>query len=278
MLLTAVVLAGIAAALSVGRPRVDPWRFASAPRPDSGPASGPLGGPGVRPLRITLLVAGVLATWVSVSGLLTGTELGVAAVAAAAGLAVVRAVASGRRAEEARQRRRAVVDFCEALVGELRAGQPVLVALERSAAVWPEVGPAVSAARLDADLPAALRRLAKAPGADALDHLAAAWQLCAATGGGLTVTAGQVLEAVRGDAAALRQVEGEASSARATARLVAMLPVVVLTAGQGLGSRPWAFLLGTPVGVVCLAGGVTLVLAGLTWIDRIALSATSSEA
>jgi tight adherence protein B len=89
------------------------------------------------------------------------------------------------------------------------------------------------------------------------------------------VAAGQVLEAARADAAALRQVEGEASSARATARLVAVLPVVVLIAGEGLGARPWSFLLGHPVGVTCLAAGVLLVVTGLAWIDRIAASATS---
>ena len=208
---------------------------------------------------------------------MTGTQLAVAVVAGGAGAAGVRMVAASRRAGEAARRRESVVVFCEALVGELRAGQPVLVALERSAVVWPEVLPVLSAARLDADLPAALRRLADAPGAEAVTHLAAAWQLCAATGGGLTDAAAQVLESARAEAAALRQVEGEVSSARATARLVAALPVVVLTAGQGLGARPWAFLLGHPVGVGCLACGVLLVLAGLAWIDRIATAATSGE-
>jgi tight adherence protein B len=186
-------------------------------------------------------------------------------------------VAAARRAEEAARRRRSVVDFCEALVGELRAGQPVLAALERSAPVWPEVASLGTAARLDADLPSAFRRLARSPGAESLAHLAAAWQLCARTGGGLTSAAALVLESARADAAALRQVEGEVSSARATARLVAALPVVVLSAGQGLGGRPWAFLLGHPAGVTCLGCGVALVFAGLAWIDRIAAAATSEE-
>ena len=269
----AALLAAAAAALLVGP-------GAGGGRLRTGGAERLVGRPGGRPgrRRAVLLVTAAATAGVLASSAVTGTQIGVAAVVAGASTAVVRGLRVARRAEEARRRRRAVVDFCEALVGELRAGQPVLAALERSAAVWPEVAPAVAASRLGADLPAALRQLARSPGAEALSHLAAAWQLCAVTGGGLTGAAGQVLESARADAAAARQVEGEASSARATARLVAALPVVVLTAGQGLGARPWAFLLGHPLGVACLAGGVLLGTVGLAWIDRIAAAATSREA
>ena len=282
MLVVALVLATAAVALVLSDPqRLDSSRTRSAePGWASGSASEPARGPGGRRRRWrrpAWVVAAALATWVA-SSAVEGTDLGVALVASVSALAGVRAFAAGRRAEEARRRRGAVVDFCEALVGELRAGQPVLVSLERSAAVWPEVAPAVAAARLGADLPGALRWLARSPGAEALQHLAAAWQLCEATGGGLTLAAQQVLEATRADAAALRQVEGEVSSARATARLVAALPVVVLVAGDGLGARPWAFLFGNPAGVTCLGAGVLLVVLGLAWIDRIAASATSSDA
>ena len=272
MLAVAIVLAGAAAALAVGR--------AGRPLASDALSDPPAAGrPAVTlaPGRRAALLVAAGASWAITSSTLTWTQLAVVAVAAGTGIAVTRAVAAARRAEEARRRRRAVVDFCEALVGELRAGRPVLPALERSAAVWSEALPVVSAARLDADVPAALRRLARAPGAESLEHLAAAWQLCAATGGGLAQAAGQVLDAARADAAVLRQVEGEVASARATARLVAALPVVVLVAGQGLGARPWAFLLGRPAGVACLATGVLLVVLGLAWIDRIAASATSGD-
>ena len=278
MLLASLLLAATAASLLVGRPGP---ALSALPAPVLGAgrqAAPPGRRPAQRRLRRRALVGMAAAACWGLSTTVTGTQLAVAVVAAGAGAAVVRMVAASRRAGEADRRRQSVVAFCEALVGELRAGQPVLVALERSAVAWPEVLPVLSAARLDADLPAALRRLADAPGAEAVSHLAAAWQLCAATGGGLTDAAAQVLESARVEAAALRQVEGEVSSARATARLVATLPVVVLTAGQGLGARPWAFLLGHPVGVGCLACGVLLVLAGLAWIDRIAAAATSGEA
>jgi tight adherence protein B len=224
---------------------------------------------------LLLVTVGVTGWAVSSAG--TGTGLVVVLVAAASALAAARMAASSRRVDEAARRRRAVVDFCEALVGELRAGQPVLGALERSVPVWPEAGSVLAAARLDGDLAGELRLLSRSPGAECLAHLAAAWDLCAATGGGLSAAAGQVLESARADAAALRQVEGEVSSARATARLVAGLPLVVLSAGEGLGARPWAFLLGTAPGVACLAAGLALVLAGLTWIERIAVAAASGD-
>jgi tight adherence protein B len=139
--------------------------------------------------------------------------------------------------------------------------------------VAPETEPAVAAAKLGADVPAALRRLAVSPGARGLERLAGAWQICAVTGSGLAFAVEQVLETARGEQAVARLVEAELASARATARLVTALPVVVLLAAQGIGAEPWHFLLSTSAGVACLAGAVALAIAGLGWIDRIALAA-----
>ena len=170
-------------------------------------------------------------------------------------------------------RRRTVIDYCEALVGELRAGQPVLRAVERSVEVWPESEPVAAAAALGADVPEALRRLGRLPGASGVTRLAGAWEICAATGAGLAFAAEQVLATARAEEATDRLVQAELASARATARLVTLLPLVVLVAAQGIGARPWAFLLSTVPGVGCLCAGVALALTGLWWIDRIAANA-----
>jgi tight adherence protein B len=108
-------------------------------------------------------------------------------------------------------------------------------------------------------------------------RLAAAWEICLGTGAGLAFAVEQVLATARAEEATDRLVRAELASARATARLVAVLPLVVLVAAQGIGADPWGFLLSTTTGVVCLAGGVALALVGLGWIDRIAATAAAGR-
>jgi len=214
-------------------------------------------------------VAG-LAVLAVVLGSLPGTQLLLGLVALGTAVGVWRSVLRARAEKAAARRRQHVVDACEAMLGELRAGQPPSRALERSAPVWPELDAVVRAVVLGADVPHAMRDVARRPGGAGLARVAGAWEICARTGSGLAFAVEQVLETARAEQATERLVQGELASARATARLVTILPVVVLAASHGIGAQPWHFLLGTVPGLVCLAAGVALAFCGLTWIDRIA--------
>jgi tight adherence protein B len=210
------------------------------------------------------------------SGLLValdGTQLALGLVLLAGAAAAAALAGRARAARRAGARRAAVVEVCEALAGELRAGQPFVAALEHCLDLWPELEPVVAAARLGADVPASLRRLARASGAEGLADVAAAWQVSERSGAGLASALAQVARTSRARESTRQLVQGELASAQATARLVAGLPLASLAMSAGIGGHPWYFLLDTSVGVACLAGGLAFAFVGLLWIDRIAAGA-----
>jgi len=202
--------------------------------------------------------------------LLDGVRLAVTLVVVGAVAGAVHLRERGRRRGAAARTRSAVVEVGEALVGELRAGRDVDTALARAAVAWEPFGTVARAAALGADVPAALRRLGREPGAEGLRDLAVAWEVAGRTGGGLGDVLTQVVDGSRGVHEDLRTVGTELASARATARLMVLLPVITLGLAAGTGSAPWRLLVSEPLGVACLAGGTGLTLVGLLWIDRIA--------
>ena len=216
------------------------------------------------PVAVVCVVAGALVATVD------GRRLALGLIVVAAAVATGLLMRQTRRAKAAERRQERVVEVCEALVGELRAGQPLVTALEHCAQVWPEFEPVVAAGRLGADVPAALRRLGALPGAEGLREVAAAWQVSQRSGAGLATALAQVAGTARQQQSTRHLVQGELASAQATARLVAVLPVASMAMSAGIGGEPWGFLLDTPAGLACLGLGVLLAFAGLLWIDRIA--------
>lgn len=189
----------------------------------------------------------------------------------------VAAAAAGRlfwrrrvEAQVAARTTASVVEVCDLLAAELAAGRPPEAALHEAASVWPGLRTVADTCRLGGDVPAALALAARAPGAGGLRLLAGAWSVSQRTGSGLAGGARRVAEVCRLDQSTRRAVAGELSSARATARLVAGLPVPALLMGSGSGADPWRFLIATPYGLACLAAGLAIGFVGLWWIEMLA--------
>jgi tight adherence protein B len=212
----------------------------------------------------TILLAAAMAVWWPPSAVVSGARRRVPT------LSWGRLPRPGRRRGTAADQA-AVLEVCDLVAAELTAGRPPGAALAAAAERWPPLVAAVEAVRLGADVPDALRRIAEQhPGAADLRWVAGAWQVAHRSGHGLASALERTAEGLRARRRTRRLVDSELASARATARLVACLPLAVLAMGAGAGSDPWRFLLTTPVGWACLAAGVALIGLGLWWIERLA--------
>lgn len=229
----------------------------------------PVPGPAVRRSSLVLPLLAVAVTAAAAGIALPRSWWGPACVLAPAGLGVLALRRAARRRRHAQRTGQRVLEFCDELAGELACGAAPARVLARAAADWPDLGPVASAQQWGGSVPKALRGLASSPGAGDLLVVASAWELSERTGSGLAGAITAVAGDLRDQQRTRRVVASELASARATARLIAGLPVLTLAAGSGAG-RPVDFLLGTPVGLACLAGGLAFGLAGLAWIEAIA--------
>lgn len=178
-------------------------------------------------------------------------------------------------------RRRATTDgtrmesALDALVSELRVGaHPVHAfrnaATETGGVIGAAFGAVAARAALGADVPAGLRAAARR---SALrfewDRLALCWQLAAEHGLSIAV----LMRAVQTDIAERQRfsarMQAGMAGARATAAILAGLPLVGVALGELIGAAPVSFLTGSAAGGWLLVAGVTLVCCGLLWADRI---------
>ncbi len=173
----------------------------------------------------------------------------------------------------AARRRRAlhrarIIQALAALSSELQAGRAPAAALV-SAGGTPSAWPlATTAARLGEDIAAALA--VDARDTSVLLHLAACWRVSAATGTGLGAAVARLADSARRAEDARVNLEGQLAGPRATARMLALLPLVGLGFGIMLGSDPLTWLITTLPGIGCLIGGVGLTALGTVWTARIA--------
>jgi tight adherence protein B len=169
-----------------------------------------------------------------------------------------------------------IIALCGATAGELRAGLQPAGALLAATASTGGLGAAeadvLAAARFGGDVPGALRRAAREPGAEGLVGLAACWRVAVDSGAGLAAGLDRLEAALRTERDQRDGLRAQLSGAWSTVVLLALLPVVGLLMGWALGADPFGVLLHTPAGLGCLLAGGLLESAGLWWAARIVRS------
>jgi tight adherence protein B len=204
---------------------------------------------------------------------------GALAVATVAGL-VSHRWRTARRVRRCAVEQAELVDAVGLLVAELRVGAHPAAAAAAAASTGDEAVHRVlrsvaAGARLGAPVPVLLNRHAAAEPAiaDGLARLASAWEVADRHG----VALAELVEAVRVDLDARLRIGGELraqlAGPRATAAILAGLPVLGVLLGEGIGAGPLRVLTQTGIGQVLLVVGTALACAGTAWSDRIMASA-----
>jgi tight adherence protein B len=256
------VLNGRASARTEGQP-VGAAVHPSAPSPDRW-----LGGVR-RAVTWRWPVAGALVALAPVSG--RPVLVGISAAAVALGGSGALGRWERRRvAAAAHQHERTALAILSA---ELAAGSREADALAAAGAAEPRwadgevVQAAAVAARRGDDICEVLDR------APALRDLATAWRVRAATGAALADVVSRV-ERDRADHARRgRDVAAALAGPRASALVLALLPVLGIGLGTAMGAQPLALLTGTAAGSALLLAGVGLDALGLVWMRRLAAAA-----
>ncbi|MDF5754867.1 type II secretion system F family protein [Spongiactinospora sp. TRM90649] len=187
---------------------------------------------------------------------------------------VARLVPGAGQGKRAELWRTACLELCQGLGAELAAGRTPSEALSRVAA-WvrfPEAsaGQALEAAARDGgDVPGVLAAIAPEDGGEGLRGLAACWRVSTGVGASLSTLVDRVETGLRAAQTHRQDTSAQLAGPRATARLLAALPLLGLLMATGLGMNPLAFLFGDPIGLATLAAGLSLNACGLWWTGRL---------
>lgn len=171
-------------------------------------------------------------------------------------------------------RRTAELEWLDALAAELAAGSDPLAALAivpGSAVVCPS---ALAAARGGGDVGRAL--VVDGERSPTVRAAAACWEVAAASGAGLASSLTVLADAARESERVRAELEAGLAEPRATALVLAFLPLLGVGLGAALGAEPLPWLLGSAVGRLALLAGLALEVAGAGWSWRIATSLESS--
>ncbi|MEU6563983.1 type II secretion system F family protein [Nocardia nova] len=223
--------------------------------------------------------------WI-IRGLAVATVIATIAFGPGPAGAAALAVATGVVRSRSRHRERRHDDECRKLlegldvvIGELRTGaHPGTAAAVAAGEIGGPVGNAfaVSAARARLGGSAAIGlRTHKCAVTTELGRVADAWEVAERHGLALA----DLLRAARADLAGRRRF-GERTTAalagaRASAAVLAGLPLLGIALGQLMGAHPLQVLLGSGIGSFVLPLGTGLIAAGLLWADAITRRVTS---
>ncbi|MGV0992907.1 MAG: type II secretion system F family protein [Mycobacterium sp.] len=200
-------------------------------------------------------------------------SLAVVGTAAAALLQLRRRRACRRRIT--RSEGDAMAAALETVVGELRVGAHPLrafgiAASESQGAVGVALGTVTARVGLGADVVAGLRAVAEDSAVPFYwERIAVCWRLAAEHGLAMST----LMRAAQRDIVERQRfssrVEAGLAGARATAAILAGLPVLGILFGQLISAHPMRFLLGGGIGGWLLVIGGGLIAAGVLWSDRI---------
>jgi tight adherence protein B len=223
--------------------------------------------------RLSMAAASILAA--TVAGAATAGWAGALRGLLAAEVAIVGTQAASRAIEARAGQRRDEQwrEACEVLSAELRAGRTAEEAVTLAARGCADLVPVVNTMRMGGDVAAALRAVPDAPAAAGL---ASAWATAHASGAGLAGVVERVVAELAERLELRHEVAAQLAAPRATARLLALLPLGGMGLGVMLGVDPVSMLLGSTLGLCCLLAGSLLALAGVVWVDRLARRAQVS--
>jgi len=186
----------------------------------------------------------------------------------------VQLIAQYRRQRSALRARADVAHACTVLASYLRVGQIPSAALAIAAADYEVLRNSHHARTVGGDVVDVWRQQSHRPGHSGLLQLARAWQISIETGAPMSTTLDQVAASLASDQALTHVVNSELAAARATSKVMAVLPACGIGIGYLLGGDPARWLLSGPAGWACLLIGLLLACAGVLWIEALARQAS----
>ncbi|MFD2091659.1 type II secretion system F family protein [Blastococcus deserti] len=193
----------------------------------------------------------------------------VAALAAGATFLAARSWTAGRREHHAEQRLLSLTEGLGALAGDLRSGRSLDAATVAAVDACADAGTGAALARTLRAPEAAPPPGQDAELAGALARVSAGVLLSARTGCSLAAVAAAVEDDLRARHRLRLELRTATAGPRASAVLLACLPLLGIVMGHGVGADPWRVLTTTATGQVLLVVGVVLELAGLAWSGRL---------